>query len=73
MCQYKYLIMISNCFSENLPVTLAGKIPRPKHSPSSEYDFIDSRSLSESRYTDLGKNLFACVVAGTLTLIRSCI
>lgn len=49
--------MINSCFSENLPVKLAGKIPRPKHSPSSEYDFIDSRSLNESRYTDLGKNL----------------
>lgn len=44
-------------FSENLPVTLEGKIPRPKHSPSSEYDFIDSQSLNDGRYTDLGKNL----------------
>lgn len=39
---------------ENLPVTLEGKIPRPKHSPSSEYDFIDSQSLNDGRYTDLG-------------------
>lgn len=40
---------------EKLHVMLAGKIPRPKHSPSSEYDFIDSQSMYNSRYIDMGR------------------
>lgn len=57
MPKQQYVDSVYTRYSEKLPVMLAGKIPRPKHSPSSEYDFIDSRSLNEGRYTDLGKNL----------------
>lgn len=34
---------------------LAWKFPRPKHSPSSEYDFIDPQSMYNSRLIDMGR------------------
>lgn len=57
MTKQQYVNILYNRYSEKLHVMLAGKIPRPKHSPSSEYDFIDSQSMYNSRYIDMGKNI----------------
>lgn len=57
MTKQQYVNRLYNRYSEKLHVMLAGKIPRPKHSPLSEYDFIDSQSMYNSRYIDMGKNI----------------